>query len=279
MKTKITVIKATGEEQQFLEEKLRDSLKKAGASDTNVEFVIREITKYLYDGITTGEIYRKAYQLLRKKVRSNAARYSLKRAIMELGPSGYPFERFVGELFKKQGYKTEVGVVVQGRCVQHEVDVVAENDTHTVMVECKYHNAPGKNSSVQVPLYVRSRFNDIEAVWQASDANLNRQFVGYLFTNTRFTTDATDYGNCAGLRLVGWDYPRQGGLKELIEKTALYPVTVITSLNTKHKQLLLHNNILLCSELRDNPGYLDQLSLTHLQREKTLVEVYDLCLV
>ncbi len=279
MKTHFKVLKATGEEQQFLEEKLRDSLIKAGASEVNVEFVIKEIGKYLHDGITTGEIYRKAYQLLRKNVRSNAARYSLKRAIMELGPSGYPFERFIGELLKKQGYETKVGVIVQGRCVQHEVDVVAQKDTETVMVECKYHNSPGKFSSVQVPLYVRSRFNDIEAVWQARHENANRQFQGCLFTNTRFTSDATDYGICAGLKLVGWDYPRQGSLKDIIERTALYPLTVISSLNSKHKQQLLSANLLLCNELRDNPGYLDQLSITSRQKDKTIEELNELCLI
>lgn len=277
MSSKMQVRKASGETQDFSEEKLRGSLQRSGASDFLVETILREIRKYLREGISTKEIYRKAFQLLRKRVKSNAARYSLKKAIMELGPSGFPFEQLVGAILKHQGYTVEVGKTVQGKCVQHEVDVVAEKQNLVVMIECKYHNTQGKICSVQVPLYIRSRFNDIEE--SRHSQNDFRQFHGWVVTNTRFSEDALEYGNCAGLRLIGWDYPRRGSLKEMIEEAGLFPITVITGLNTKQKQKLLERGILLCSELCRNPGILNQLDLDKKRQQKIIEEVNDLCLL
>jgi len=274
---RIKVRKASGEKEVFSEEKLRNSLERSGASAAMVDAIVDEIRDYLHDGIATKEIYKKAFQLLRRRVRSNAARYSLKKAIMELGPTGFPFERFIGELLKKQGYSVEVGIILQGKCVQHEIDVLAKKGDEVVIAECKYHNSQGKICSVQIPLYINSRFNDIEVVWCSEKENENKYFRGWVVTNTRFSKDAEDYGSCAGLRLVAWDYPRKGSLKEMIESAGLFPITVITGLNAKQKQRLLEKNIVLCSELCNNPGLLAQLDLTKKKQEKVMEEVSQIC--
>ncbi len=274
---KIKVRKASGEKEVFSEEKLRNSLERSGASAGMVDAIVDEIHDHLYEGIATKEIYKKAFQLLRRRVRSNAARYSLKKAIMELGPTGFPFERFIGELLKKQGYSVEVGITLKGKCVQHEIDVLAKKGDEVVIAECKYHNSQGKICSVQIPLYINSRFNDIEVVWRSEKENENKHFRGWVVTNTRFSRDAEDYGSCAGLRLVAWDYPRKGSLKEMIENARLFPITVITGLNAKQKQILLEKNIVLCSELCNNPGLLAQLDLTKKKQEIVMDEVNQIC--
>lgn len=278
MSKKVKVRKASGEMQAFSEDKLRNSLRRSGASAVVIDGIVNEIQKQLHEGITTKEIYKKAFQLLRKRVRSNAARYSLKKAIMELGPTGFPFERFVGEMLKKQGYTVEVGKTVQGKCVHHEIDVVAEKDDLMVMAECKYHNTQGKICSVQVPLYIQSRFHDIETVWRSEKSNENKRFHGWVVTNTRFSYDAEQYGSCAGLKLIGWDFPHKGSLKEMIETSGLFPVTVITSLSVKQKQQLLEKNIVLCSDLCANPGLLTQLNLGNKSLAKVRDEVNDICM-
>lgn len=278
MSKKVKVRKASGEMQAFSEDKLRNSLRRSGASAVVIDGIVNEIQKQLHEGITTKEIYKKAFQLLRKRVRSNAARYSLKKAIMELGPTGFPFERFVGEMLKKQGYTVEVGKTVQGKCVHHEIDVVAEKDDLMVMAECKYHNTQGKICSVQVPLYIQSRFHDIETVWRSEKSNENKRFHGWVVTNTRFSYDAEQYGSCAGLKLIGWDFPHKGSLKEMIETSGLFPVTVITSLSVKQKQQLLEKNIVLCSDLCANPGLLTQLNLDNKSLAKVRDEVNDICM-
>jgi Holliday junction resolvase-like predicted endonuclease len=276
---KFKILKASGEEQDFSEAKLRNSLHRSGASQAMVDAIVTEMYGYMHEGISTRQIYDRAFQLLRKRVRSNAARYSLKRAIMELGPTGFPFERLVAAVFTKQGFSVEVSKTVQGKCVRHEVDVVAQKDNLTLMIECKYHNTQGKICNVHVPLYIRSRFNDIESVWQLDQQNENRKFEGWVVTNTRFSIDAADYGICAGLKLVGWDFPHRGSFRDMIEKAGLLPITVITGLAGRHKQMLLEAGILLCSELCEKPHLLDLLHLDPPKKEKIMIEVRDLCLL
>lgn len=272
----ILVEKHSGEKEPFSSEKLHQSLARAGAGQDLIEKVEAGLQPKMYDGITTSEIYRKAFQLLKKLKNSTAARYSLKIAIMDLGPTGYPFEQFVGELLRQMGYQVEVGQMVAGHCVQHEVDVVARNDHEQFMVECKFYNNQGKYCNVKVPLYIDSRFRDIEQQWRLLPGNKDYEFSGWVVTNTRFTTDAMDYGRCVGLKLLSWDYPRHQGLKEMIERSGLFPVTVLTTLNKKQKQMLLDEKIVLCRQLRSKIGMLDSLGLGRGKAKNVIQELDEL---
>ncbi len=272
MSEKILVEKHSGEKEVFDPEKLRASIRRSGASPQLTGKVEDALEAYLEDGITTKEIYRRAFQLLRKFQRSTAARYSLKKAIMELGPSGYPFEHFVGAVIENMGYSVEVGQQVRGQCVEHEVDVVAHNDHQQFMVECKYYNSQGKQCNVKVPLYIQARFQDIEKRWKSTPGLEKRSFHGWVVTNTRFTKDAMDYGRCIGLRMVSWDYPKKESLKDMVEQTGLFPVTVLTLLNRKQKQGLLDKEIVLCRQLLEKPGILNTLGLKGNKIDKVLDE-------
>ncbi len=170
---RVSITKASGEKVPFSEKKLRNSLERSGATESQIDFVVDEVHDLLYEGIPTGKIYRKAYDMLRKRSRSKAARYKLKKAIMELGPSGYPFERFVGAILEQQGFRSQVGVVVEGKCVSHEIDVLAVKNSKLILVECKFHNRPGVKCDVKVPLYIHSRFRDV-VMTRNSDGGLNK---------------------------------------------------------------------------------------------------------
>lgn len=276
MSNRVIIEKHSGEKEAFDPQKLYNSLQRTGAPVALIKKVKQAIKPHLTEGVTTKEIYHRAFQQLRKLQRTAAARYSLKRAIMELGPSGYPFEHFVGELLRNMGYEIKVGEMVQGQCIRHEVDVVAHNDHQQFMVECKFYNSQGKYCNVRVPLYIHSRFNDIEKRWKSTPGLEKRSFHGWVVTNTRFTDDAMEYARCVGLRMVSWDYPRNESLKDMIEQTGLFPITVLTLLNRKQKQTLLEKNIVLCRQLRDKSGILDQLSLTQSKKRKVLEEINSL---
>lgn len=271
------ILKESGESQPFLPSKLKASLHRAGAESTLIDEITNEIESWLTDGTTTKQIYRRAFSLLSKKRRSTAARYSLKKAIMELGPSGFPFEHFIGQIFRLKGFDVLVGQTVNGKCVTHEVDVIASDNGNQHLVECKYHNSQGKYSSVQVPLYIRSRVNDIIETRQALPEYKNLQFHGWVVTNTRFTTDATNYAICSGLNLMSWDYPEKDSLKALTEKYRAFPVTALTQLTKAQKQHLLQKEIILCSELKDNPQELDVLQIPQARQKKIMMEVNELC--
>ncbi|PKV50558.1 restriction endonuclease [Aquimarina sp. MAR_2010_214] len=183
------------------------------------------------------EIYKKAFALLKKHNRISASRYSLKRALFNLGPTGYPFERLVGALLKEKGFKTKVSVILNGECVTHEIDVLAEKDGNVYAIECKFHSDIKATSNVKVPLYINSRFLDIQKEWNTDSNNSTHLKQGWLVTNTRFTTDAVNYGKCVRLTLLSWDYPKNNGLKANIDTYALYPVTALTTLTKKEKHI------------------------------------------
>ncbi len=273
------VIKSSGDKQAFSHKKLEDSLRLAGATDGLIYLVLRKLQGQIFDGIPTSEIYRKAHFLLRKELRSVAARYSLKKAVMSLGPDGYAFEKLVSEIFRAHGYEVQTGVMLEGYCVQHEVDVVGKKPGHEIMVECKFHNEPGKICSVQVPLYVKSRFDDIANKRRQQNAVSEIAYEGWIFTNTRFSSDALKYGTCANLRLVGWDQPDSKNLKEMIEKPGLYPVTALTGLTKGQKDILVGQGIILCTQLAVRSDLISQLGFTAKRTEELIREIDDLCLL
>lgn len=275
--TKINITKASGEHKPFSKEKFLNSLAHAGASPSRAQEILEEISKQLHEGISTKKIYQLAYSKLKKQSKHFAARYHLKQAIMELGPSGYPFEKFIGEILKQKGFSVEVGIIVKGKCVTHEVDVLAKNDTHQFMIECKYHNYHGIFCDVKIPLYIQSRFKDIEFEWLKNKSSNKITYQGWVVTNTKFSSDAILYGNCAGLKLLGWDYPEKESLKKLIDDSGLYPVTCLTTLTKLEKEKLLERKIVLCKELSSNKKQLLEIGMAENRIENVLEEIQKLC--
>ena len=96
---------------------------------------------------------------------------------------------------------------------------------------------------------------------------------GWVATNTRFTRDALDYGKCAGLYLLSWNHPRGGSLKERIDHTGLYPITVSTLLTQREKQFLLNRDVVLCKELLRDQFLLDHLDVGEARKQKILSEM------
>lgn len=272
----VLIKKASGEKEAFDVEKLKESLRKAGAEETIIEQVTREINSWIYDGISTQKIYSRAFSLLRREKKYLASRYKLKKAIMELGPTGFPFEHFMGKILEYQGYSTEIGQIVQGRCVSHEVDVVATREKEQYFVECKYGQSAGKTVNVQVPLYIRSRVDDIIAKREESENYQGYSFFGWVVTNTRFTSDAIDYGKCSGLNLLSWDYPSGNGLKDIIDREKIYPITVLHKLTKNQKQHLMEQGIVICRQLIEKPEVLDEFQLSSKQYRDLMEELEEL---
>lgn len=277
MSDPVLIKKASGEKEPFSLEKLENSLERAGADKKAIAKIGDEISNWLYDGVSTKKIYKQAFRSLQKQKSSTAARYKLKNALMELGPTGYPFEHFIGQLIKHYGFDIEVGKVIEGQCVSHEVDVIATGNGKQVFVECKYYNSQGKNANVRVPLYIHSRVNDIIKKRKMLPGFSKLSFQGWIVTNTRFTSDAIQYGRCSGLHLIGWDYPEGHGLKDIIEKENFFPVTTLTSINKQQKQVLMDNGIVLCRQICQNPASIDKLEISIQKRDRIREEVAGLC--
>lgn len=273
----LKIIKESGEEAIYNSDKLKRSLQKSGAEESVIQLILSEIETILFDGITTKEIYKTAFHYLKKHSRPTASRYKLKKGILELGPSGFPFEKFVGELLKNQAYKVEVGVFVQGLCVRHEVDVIAEKDNQHFMIECKFHSSFNMKCNVKIPLYIQSRFLDIEKQRNKQTVNANKLQQGWLLTNTQFTTDAIQFGECVGLKMVSWDYPKGESLKDIISNAGLYPITCLNTLTKAEKQQLLAKDIVLCKQLCKFTEVLNQMGISKTRKKNILDDAHALC--
>ena len=274
---KIWVVKNSGEKAEFQREKLHRSLTKSGATKNDIQYIISEIEKTLFSGISTKEIYKKAFRLLRKTSRPTAAKYKLKKALMELGPSGFPFERYLAEVFSHEGYQVEVGNILEGNCVSHEVDIVAKKDHQVILIECKFHSESQRNCNVKVPLYIHSRFLDLEKQRNKKKPAGSINYHGWIATNTRFSSDALKYGTCAGLHLLGWNYPKRGSLKERIDLAGVHPITCLTTLTNKEKKILLNKMVVLCKDLCNNANILLSLGIKGIRAKRILAEAKELC--
>lgn len=275
--SKTYITKSTGEQALFSVDKLRDSLLRSGADENTIDDILTAIEDNLYPGMTTRKIYRQAFSMLRLGRKHTAARYKLKEAINELGPSGYPFERYIGELFRLRGYDLKVGIVLPGQCVTHELDFFGRKGSRVLMGECKFRNRANFISDVKVPLYIHSRFRDVQAHLRKQPDYHNVQFEGWIVTNTRFSSDAIQYGECSGLHMLSWDYPEHASLRHWIDSAGLHPITSLTTLNKAEKRFLLDQKVALSQELLEHPELLHRAHISQARQITILNEVRSLC--
>lgn len=272
----IVVTKADGTTEPFVVSKLERSLRRAGASREEVHEVVTKVNTILHDGIKTQEIYSKAFEFLRTIERPSAARYSLRRALFGLGPTGFPFEDFLARLFETEGYKTSTRLTIQGNCVEHEVDVAAYNDQNSFVAEAKFHSRPGVKSDLQVAMYSYARKLDLmgKRSCRGDICGIERFMI---VTNTKFTHTAERYAECVGLELLSWDYPKNNNLHDRIQRAGVYPISVIAGLNTAQKKALIERGAILCRDIVAKPHLLRHAHLSTKKTEAVLSEARQLC--
>lgn len=278
--TNIIITKAGGEQEVFDSNKLRQSLQKAGATQSHTEEIIRNIGDSLREEKvvrSTHNIYTNAFKLLKKlENQPVAARYSLRRALADLGPSGFPFEKFVGEIFSAKGYEVKIGREVKGKCATHEVDIIAQNHEKFIVGETKFHNKFRTRPDLKVALYVNSRFHDIQDSLFLGKKPQTK-IEGWLITNTKFTKHAIDYSLCAGMRPVSWGYPEGESLRDMIEESGLHPLTALTTLSRKRKHALLKQGVVLCRSVEKEKDKFLSLGMSDSEFQQVASEAKRLC--
>ncbi len=273
----ITILKADGTREVFDEAKLADSLRNSGGDEALIERIVHYVEKEIRDGMPTSEIYKHAFTLLREHSMPIAMKYSLRRALSEFGPDGFPFEKFIARIFQAWGYETLTDQTVFGGCVAHEMDIVAWNKDELHMVEAKFHNEFGLKSDLKVALYVKARFDDISENKYNYGGTIRTMKQGWLITNTKFTDQAVKYGECKGLKMIGWNYPKKGNLQDIIEELGIHPFTCLASLSNVHKKALLEKGVVLCKDISNHLEYLKEIHLTDEQQSKVVEEIARVC--
>lgn len=268
------ITKISGEQELFDPKKLTRSLHKVGASEEMIAEILAEIERNPALR-TTKNIYGFAYNYLKKARPALGARYSLKQALLELGPAGFPFEQFIAHLFRKQGYTVATNQIIVGHCVQHEVDLVCSNHKEQYMVECKFHGRQELKSDVKVALYVKARFDDVHEAWEKNHGQKFHQ--AWIVTNTKFTSEAIKFATCRNIQLIGWSYPTGGSLPELVAKYGLHPITALTSLSGSQKKMLINHDITLCKDVTKYKHLFKEMGFSQKEMEDMIHEANDVC--
>ena len=100
-------------------------------------------------------------------------------------------------------------------------------------------------------MYAYARLLDIVPEEKKTEHKYARHAM-WLLTNAKFTTSATRYGACMGIKMTGWNYPKRRGenLADMIKEKMLFPVTALPSVNIFAREQFARRNILLALSLR-----------------------------
>ncbi len=222
------VVNLKGEREPFSLVKVLRSARRAGASKDLAQKVALEIEKIVYPGIKTSEIFRKVHQFLKKEDKQSSLRFSLKEAMRKLGPSGFPFEKYIGEIFSAHKYEVSLNRKIKGKFALHEIDFLARNKEKLYIGECKFRIFPGEKIDLAIVLAFYAKFLDLK---NGNYFNLPRNVVlkPILVTNAKFSSQAIRYANGMEIELLGWRHPPSRGLEFMIEAEQLYPITILPS--------------------------------------------------
>jgi Holliday junction resolvase len=235
----IYVKKLDGRTEKYDSSKLKKSLSNSGADEETINKIMAKVDRVLYDGIETKKLFKFAFKEFKKFEPYGSSRYNLKNAILRLDHEGFHFERLVAKIFQRKGYSVKLNQIVRGKYVQHEIDISAGKGKEKIMIECKHHAKPWLGTDIQTALYVYARFIDVKK-WFAAPM---------LVTNTKFSPQVLTYSKGVGLKLMGWKFPKNDSLEYYIEKFKIYPVTMLSTLDSKKISELFKMNVLLVRDL------------------------------
>ncbi len=248
--TKLYVINNAKQKEPFSWKKVYTSARRVGAPKPLAKDIATLIENKAYPGIPTQEIFRTIRQILKKELPFAGIRFNLKAGIRKLGPSGFPFEKYAGEIFKQQGYFLTYNQFLRGECIEHETDFVAKKQNELLLAECKYHHLPGNRVDTRVVEYTYAAFLDLQKgsfLKQQKKQGATPQPL--IVTNTKFTSQAIKYARCVKVNLLGWRYPKNKGLEYWIESQKLYPVTILPSFKKSLVEIFMRERIMLAKDL------------------------------
>jgi hypothetical protein len=269
--------KASGKREPFQEEKFKTSMRRIGADEQTITNILAEIRSHYPNIRSTRQLFRIARGYLSHTNPTLATRYNLKQALLQLGPTGFPLEKFIAEIFAHEGFTVITDQTVAGKCINHEIDVIAHLKDKKYMIESKFHNRQNLKSDVKVPLYIKARYDDIQQAWEQHAPN-SREFTDiWIVTNTEFSSDAVQYAQCEHMHLMSWRYPQGKALRDLISKHNLHPITALLHLSGSKKRALLKNGFVLCRDIITHQKRLPELGLTPDEIERLVHDAQRLC--
>ncbi len=241
------VTKFDGSKQPFDKSKIIRTCLKLRASIEQANIIANKIEKRAYDGISTKEILRMIFSYLKEFRPSLKYQIDLRDSIALLRPKP-DFEHFVADILEEFGYKVMKNQIIQGKCVEHEVDVIAKKNDEIVYVEVKHHVQPHTYTGLDVFLRAKAAFEDLKKGYELRKHNYNFN-KAMVVCNTKISDHAKKYANCENIEYIGWKYPEGRSIEEIIEKNKLYPITFLKQLKQKEVISFLDSGIITLKDL------------------------------
>jgi len=243
------VRKFDGSTQQFDKNRIIASCLRNGTSQETAYRVADRIENESYDGMRTKEILDLVWQYLGEHHPDSRIRIDLRLALSLL-KSKPDFEEYASLILKDLGYSVQSNVIVKGKCIEHEIDAIAQKDTRTLYVEVKHHDQAHTYTPLEVSMKVWATHQDLIAGRKLGYHNFD--FTNALIIcNTKFTDHARRFADCVGIDRIGWKSPPSNSLDGIIESRRLYPITILRG-ERKLQRLLLDNGIVLLRQLVDS---------------------------
>jgi len=245
------VINLAGQKEPFSWKKVFSSAQRAGASKELATKIADEISLLVYPGISTALIYEEVLKRLHESEPKVGIRFSLKKAIQRLGPTGFPFEKYVGALFENQGWQVFLNQQLKGYCLTYEIDFLAEKEEELFIGECKFRHALAKQKiPSEIILENYAKFLDLKKGELFKTPAFSQKEINFiLVTDAKFTHRSQKFAQCYHLELLGWRYPQERGLEYLIESQNLYPITILPSLDDDLARQCFEEKIILVKDL------------------------------
>jgi hypothetical protein len=243
----IFVTKFDGRKQPFDKQKIIRTCLRMRASIEQARSIADKIEKRVYDGISTKEILKMIFAYLEEYRPQIKHQIDLREAIALLRPKP-DFEHFIAHLMKEYGYKILTNQIVQGKCVDHEIDVIAQKNGEIIYVEVKHHVNPHTFTGMDIFLQAKATFDDLKEGYKLgkNDFNFNKALV---VCNTKISEHARRYSACVGINHIGWKHPEDKGLEVMIENRKLYPITFLRTLKLREAFSLLDMDIITLRDL------------------------------
>jgi hypothetical protein len=77
--------------------------------------------------------------------------------------------------------------------------------------------------------------------------------------------------------MLSWDFPKKNNLHDQIQRSGIYPVTVLQNISASQKETLIARDIILCKDILEHDMVLRHLHLSKRKKEALLEEVRLLC--
>jgi len=246
----IYVTKADGSKQPFDKQKIINTCLRLQATPEQAQSIADKIEAKAYDGIPTKKILQMVFQYMKKYRPAIGYQIDLRQAIAMLR-SKPDFEIFVAKLFEAMGYRVETNLIIQGECIEHEIDVIAKKENEIILIEVKHHVNHHTYSGLDVFSQLNSTLEDLKKGYESGKNNF--KFTrAILICNTKVSDHARRYALCKGLEFIAWKFPPENGLERLIEEYKLYPITFLKEIERDEAYSLANAGIVTVEQLLDN---------------------------